>query len=142
MSHSTADLLRALLLELRAAPTVCVPLAGRLYLGLAPAGAVPPYLVVSRVGSSRDYAQDGPTGMRSQRLQFSLWARDELKAIELVDAVSDVLDALPAAIGRGAFVVNVLDSQQAGEYSDFSQSNTGDGGLHFASVDYEIQWRA
>ncbi len=104
--------------------------AGRVYSEVLPQNGVVPAIVFNEVAGDSDVDLDGPTGIRSRRVQVDAWAKTRTEATALGLAVRAALDG---HVG-GAAGLEVQSAFHLFERWDFDAQTS----LFRTSQDYEI----
>jgi hypothetical protein len=71
-----------------------------------------PSIAYSKISDPHDYTQDGDSGLRAPRVQFSCWARDPDTADLVADALVDVLSGRSFGEVTFTFVIDDRDDYE------------------------------
>lgn len=104
--------------------------AGRIYSEVLPQNGAVPAVVFNEVAGDSDASLDGPTGIRSRRVQVDSWARTRAESSELSLAVRGALDGHSG----GAAGLEVQSAFHLFERWDLDAQAS----LYRTSQDYEI----
>lgn len=97
---------------------------------IAPEGTIPPYLVYSKVSSSRGYTLSGYNGTSTARMQISCYAKSYLEVKNVAQQVIKTLELWSNAKNiQGAFNENEIDM-----YDEETQ-------LYHTPVDFIIDYK-
>ncbi|MDQ7019615.1 MAG: DUF3168 domain-containing protein [Robiginitomaculum sp.] len=107
-------------------------LSDRIYPLQIPAGAAFPNAVVQRIATRRDATLGGPNGVARVRVQVDIFAKTQLQARALADAVRGLLDGFA---GTQSGVV-VQDSLLENEHDLFDEQT----GIYRTILEFQIRF--
>lgn len=74
----------------------------RIYPAQIPQGVTDPSIVYSIITEDTDYHMNGPSGLKTDRIQIDCWAQESDQAVSLANDVEDVLSGFSGTVSFGS----------------------------------------
>lgn len=112
-------------------------IAQRIYPGKAPQDPTLPYVVYSRISTTRTSTLGGPTRVAEARMQLDIIATSQASAEQVANAVRNRLDGYTGTSASVVVLSSVVEDEQ-----DMSEAIDGSDSLYYRVVmDVLIQYR-
>jgi hypothetical protein len=106
------ELEAAFVQKLSAEPTITTIIGNRIAASVLPDRLARPNIVYQRIGTGRQYSNDGPAGIARASLQVSCYADDYSQARQLASAIRGVFNGFNGMIGTLRIQSMLLDDER------------------------------